>query len=108
MISPAIKDAIDLVASVGTVVGFLGLLLGFLYTQRDNKAKAKTAVDQINLMATNHFPHMEKDLTEQTKLITQVLEKHEKANEVLVSIDKGIAVLVDRGQTKITIEKTSL
>ncbi len=57
---------------------------------KESQKASKTAVAQIDQLATEHFPEMRTNLT-------ALNTKTEKANEILSSIDKGIAVIVDRG-----------
>lgn len=48
----------------------------------DRKRAADVAVSQINVMATNHFPHMETG-------IQDISEKTEKTNELLTELRLG-------------------
>lgn len=92
-----IKDVLDMIVSVVTIVGFLGVGLGWYISHRDAKQKGTVAMEQINLMATNHFPHMESDLKAQTGKLGEIHETQSKQIDVLQNIDSNIKVLVDRG-----------
>lgn len=96
--SPAVKDFVDLVASVGTVIGFLGVGAGWLYTRHESKQKGERAVKQIDIMATNCFPTMQRNLETQTGQMTEVLDRSDQQIQLLTNIDKGIGILVDRGR----------
>lgn len=96
MISPAIKDVIDIAGALGTPIAIIGGLYGFWrwsikagITGHDRAQEAKKALQQIDTMATNCFPTMQKALTELNSKTTD-------GNETLSNIDKGIAILVDR------------
>src|SRR5271163_3867665 len=96
------KDIIDAIVSIGTLLGFLGVGLGWLYTRHDNKAEAKLAIKQINDLATNHYPHIQKAVEETAKGVQDGNDKTDKAIEVLTSMKESLAVLVDRTPRSIT------
>jgi hypothetical protein len=81
-IPPEIKDAIDTMASVGTVLGFIAVGCGWYITRRESKQKSETAIAQINTLATNHFPHMQADLA-------SIREKTDTTNELLRQLQLG-------------------
>lgn len=91
------KDIIDMVASVGTILGFAGVGVAWWVSRRDNKAKGVLAMEQINQMATNHFPHMEADLKAQTGKLGEIHDTQSTQVQVLQNIDANIKILVDRG-----------
>lgn len=64
--------------------------VNFTVLVKTNHEKSQKAMEQIDQMATNHFPHMESGIVELNK-------KTEEGNAVLGKISTGIAVLVDRG-----------
>ena len=72
MIPANVKDLIDTIASVGTVVGFITAGILWYISRRDSQEKAETAIAQINLLATNHFPHMEQSLARQDELMHSI------------------------------------
>jgi hypothetical protein len=53
------------------VLVVLSWKVGTFFTQ--TKAKVEKTVEQINTMATNHFPHMEKSLINMDKNITRLV-----------------------------------
>jgi hypothetical protein len=77
-----VKDIIDTIASVGTVIGFITVGIMWYISRRESKAKGELACDQINAMATNHFPHMQADLT-------AISQKTETTNEILRRLELG-------------------
>lgn len=56
----------------------------------DGKRRFEVVENNINVISTNHLDHIERDMS-------SVAKEQTKSNEILESIDKGIAVLVDRG-----------
>jgi hypothetical protein len=82
MISPEVKDVIDLVSGLGTLVGFLSFGVGWFITRHDSKEKAARAINQIDTLATNHFPHMQADLT-------AISKKTDTTNEILTQLRMG-------------------
>lgn len=62
----------------------------FTVLVKTNHAKSQKAMEQIDQLATNHFPHMESGIVELNK-------KTEEGNEALSKIATGMAILVDRG-----------
>lgn len=61
-----------------------------LRQQRTHDA-AKRAIEQIDVLATNHFPHMQASMEQTSSSL-------EKQTELLQGINTGIQVLVDRGR----------
>lgn len=96
MISPDVKDIIDTIASVGTVLGFISVGVGWWITRRESKQKAETAIAQIDSLATNHFPHMQESLAAVATNADRTNRLLEEQAKVLTNIDKNIAVLCDR------------
>jgi hypothetical protein len=84
-----VKDAIDMVSSVGTVIGFFGAGVLYFISRKESKDKGLRAMEQIDTLATNHFPHMQSDLT-------AISQKTDETNKLLANVDKNIAILVDR------------
>ena len=82
MISPSVKDAVDLISGLGTLLGFICVGLGWYVTRRESKKKAEHAIDQINLLATNHFPHMTADMA-------VMKEETLKTNALLTDLKMG-------------------
>ena len=82
MINPDIKGWIDSIASVGTVLGFMGAGVLWYISRRDTKRAAETAISQINELSTNHFPHLEQNLSELNK-------KTDTGNEILRALQLG-------------------
>ena len=82
MIPSNVKDVIDTIASVGTVVGFITAGILWYVTRRESKQKAEIAIEQINMLATNHFPHMQTDLA-------AISQKTDKTNEILRALQLG-------------------
>lgn len=82
MISPQIKDIIDLVASVGTVLGFFSIGFGWFITRREGKQKAERAINQLDLLATNHFPHM-------TATLEKLADEGGKQTDILTELRLG-------------------
>lgn len=82
MIPQNVKDVIDTIASVGTVIGFITAGVLWYVTRRESKQKAEVAIDQINTLATNHFPHMQADLA-------SISEKTNTTNEILRALQLG-------------------
>ena len=97
MIPTNVKDLIDTIASVGTVVGFITAGILWYISRRDSQEKAETAIAQINLLATNHFPHMQTALENlaQSGQETNTLLKDQ--TKILISTDRNIGILMDRG-----------
>lgn len=103
-ISQNLKDIVDIVGAVGTPLTIIGGLLGFWKWTLNNqlvataaKQKGEVAMEQINSMATNHFPHMEADLKTQTQTLSAIHDTQGKQLEALNDIAGNIKVLVDRG-----------
>lgn len=82
MINPDIKGWIDSIASVGTVLGFMGAGVLWYISRRDTKRAAEVAVGQINELSTNHFPHLEQNMSELNK-------KTDTGNEILRALQLG-------------------
>jgi hypothetical protein len=83
------RDVWDIAEHVVLIVTVLSAVVGFFITRHDRVAESKKAMEQIDKVATNDMPHLTAEtqqtnvhLTEQTKL--------------LQSMDKNIALLVDR------------
>lgn len=80
-------------------LGWTGVLSGAYWFWKKSRKQAvqsaerekagKLAVEQVNAMATNHLPHMETALQSLDK-------KSDDTIQLLTSIDKNIAILVDR------------
>lgn len=62
----------------------------------DAKRRAIAVEANVNLVATNHLAHIQDDMEEQTKQFKAIAKAYEKQTELLTSIDKNIALLVDR------------
>jgi hypothetical protein len=90
----ALKDYIHVIGW-GTIVSFVvwlwrkSIQISVDYTE--SRKAGNVAISQINDMATNHFPHMQKDLEE-------LNTKTDDGNKSLTQIAQGMAVLVDRGR----------
>src|SRR5271163_1386483 len=96
MISPGVKDIIDVVGALGTPIAIISGLYGFWrwtiktsISAHDSKAEAKLAMGQINTMATNCFPTMQRKLIE-------IADKTDEGNKSLGEIATNTAILVDR------------
>jgi ABC-type transporter Mla subunit MlaD len=90
------KVYVDIIVEVGTFLGFLSVAIGWLLTRHDNKKEGKLAISQINDLATNHYPHIQKAVEETAKGVKEGNDKTDKAIEVLTSMKESLAVLVDR------------
>ena len=82
MIPSNAKDIVDTIASVGTVVGFITAGILWYITRRESKQKAEIAIEQINTLATNHFPHMQTDLA-------SIVKGTDTTNEILRRLELG-------------------
>lgn len=77
----------------GAILSFLAwaykksVSLSIAYTKQHEAGQK--AMSQIDLLSSNHFPHMEKG-------IESLNTKTDEGNRTLTEISKGIAVLVDR------------
>jgi len=98
-----IKDIIDIVGAIGTPLAIIGALLGAWrfsikagIAGHDRSKEASQAVAQINDLATNHFPHMQKALEATVVAVTHGNEKTDKAIEVLSDMKTSLSILVDR------------
>jgi len=91
-----VKDITEIVSGITTTVTVGSGVVAYFVARSDAKAKGEKAMNQVNQMATNCFPTMQKNLVEQTGQLTDVLTKSDKQIELLTNIDKSIAVLVDR------------
>jgi len=89
----------------GTVIALAVWLwrqsINFIVEFKESRKASKTAMEQINQLATTHFPQMQANLS-------GLDEKTQEANKILASIDKGITVLVDRGHSYSGPERRSL
>jgi|SRR5271163_2652777 len=92
----SLNEIIDMVIKVGTLVGFLTVAVGWLLTRHDNKKEAKLAMSQINDLATNHYPHIQKGVEDTAKAVQEGNAKTDKAIEVLTDMKTSLAILVDR------------
>lgn len=92
------KDAVDILASAITALTVLAAAVGYIITRHDQKAAGLKAMQQIDHMSTNCFPTMQKALVELNAKQDSANEKSDEQIKTLSSIDKGIAVLVDRGR----------
>jgi|SRR5271157_1716034 len=85
----------------GVVISFIGWLwwksIEFTKSTTQARAKGETAIQQINDLATNHFPHMQKDLGDLSKKTDTTNDHLAESQKSLSAIATGIAVLVDRG-----------
>lgn len=88
MISQVPQAAKDIIGVLGwsTIIG--SIVTAWVWSIKagtfahDRKRAADTAVSQIDVMATNHFPHMESG-------IQDISEKTEKTNEILTELRLG-------------------
>jgi hypothetical protein len=96
MIPQNVKDIIDTIASVGTVVGFLGAFFLWYISRRESKEKAETAIAQINLLATNHFPHMQMALEALAKSGAETNTLLKEQTQVLTDTRTDIKIVLDR------------
>jgi len=78
-----------------TVIGFVTWLwkksVQISIAFQDGRKRFETVEQNVNVATTNHLAHIESDMAE-------INGKHDKTTEVLQSIDRNIAVLVDRGR----------
>ena len=89
MIPQAIKDVLEVANNLIVVFTILGVGLGWYMTRQKRQDAGKLAVDQINKMATNDLPHLTKAAEESNVHLV-------KQTELLTSVDKSLAILVDR------------
>jgi hypothetical protein len=92
MIPPYIKDALEVMDNVVIIVSFLGLIAGGLHWYVTKKKKGEAgdrAIEQINHMATNCVPTIQRNGTETNKHL-------EEQTPLLREIATGITILVDR------------
>lgn len=82
MVAPGVKDLIDVVTGVGTLIGFASVGVGWLVTRKERNAKNERAVEQIDMLATNHFPHMASDMRE-------LKDETKNTNEILTQLRIG-------------------
>jgi len=92
----SVKEIADIIVEVGTLLGFLTVGIGWLLTRHDNKKEAKLAMSQINDLATNHYPHIQKGVEDTAKAVRDGNDKTDKAIEVLTDMKTSLAILVDR------------
>jgi hypothetical protein len=98
-----VKDIIDIIGAVGTPLAILGALVGAWrfsikagIAGHDRSKEASQAVAQINELATNHFPHMQKALEATVSAVEDGNKKTDKAIEVLGDMKTSLGILVDR------------
>jgi len=77
-----VKDWIDIAGFALTVLTLMGVAIGWILTRHDNKQKGAVAMAQINLLATNHFPHMAED-------IRIVKDETKETNKILTELRLG-------------------
>lgn len=73
----------------GSVISFIGWAWRRSFQISQKEKAGEVAVVQLNKMATNDLPHMHEALTD-------LNGKHDESIKILTSIDKNIAILVDR------------
>lgn len=84
-----------LIAIVWKARGLVAEFLDGVRTDRKTLSETKAGVD---LIASNHLAHLATDMQTQIKKQEETQEGVAKTVEILQSIDKGIAVLVDRSK----------
>ena len=92
MIPAYIKDVLEVMDNVVIIVSFLGLIGAGLHWWLTKKKKAEAgdkAIEQINHMATNCVPTIQRNGAETNKHL-------EEQTPILREIAKGITILVDR------------
>jgi hypothetical protein len=100
-----VKDVIDIVASVGTLLGFVGVGIAWAISRHDSRNKGELAIAQINTMATNCFPTMQRALTD-------INAKTDSTNGILTDIRLATcetnAILRMGSRTVVTVDKTGV
>ena len=84
-----VKDFMEIVSGAVTAATVVSTAVGWLITRQKRQARGILAMEQINTLSTNHFPHMAADLKD-------LNGKSDRQIEILINIDKNIAVLCDR------------
>ena len=84
-----VKDLMEVVSGAVTAGTILSGAVGYLVTRKKRQDAGARAMEQINVLATNHFPHMAED-------IKSLNDKSDTQIEILRSINTNIAVLCDR------------
>lgn len=75
----------------GIIISFIAWAWRLTVLIKTNHEKSQTAMEQIDKMSTNHFPHMEEGIADLNK-------KTDEGNKTLGQIATGIEILVDRGR----------
>lgn len=86
-----LKDTLEMLDHTVTVFAIIGAFLGWYLTRKKRQEAGMKAIEQIDIMATNCIPTIQKNGIETNKHLTE-------QTPLLQSIDKGIAILVDRGK----------
>jgi hypothetical protein len=100
LVPDGLKDFIELCDSVGVMLGLVGsaaAALRWYITREQRQAAGRKAIQQIDVLATNHFPHMEKELQDQSEKMDQHAAILNEQTKILASVDRNIGLLVDRG-----------
>lgn len=84
-----------IVTALLTLAGWLGKNL--VSQVKQEWAEMKVTAQTTHKLASNHMAHLEADLKQLNQKQDIANEKAEKQVELLTNIDKGIAILVDRG-----------
>jgi hypothetical protein len=84
-----VKDLMEVAEGAVTAFTVASAAVGYLITRKKRQDAGTMAMDQINTLATNHFPHMAND-------IKSLSEKSDTQIEILRSINTNIVVLCDR------------
>ena len=96
-----VKDALPLIGW-GIVIAFFVSLwrLSIKITSIgvDVKNRAEIVEQNVNTVMTNHLPHIQAATEASAEKQDTLAEKQEKVIELLTSMDRNIAVLVDRGR----------
>lgn len=96
MVSGTEVNIFDVLEHLVTIITIVGFALGWYITRKQRQQAGQRAVDQINTLATNHFPHMEQELQDQTTKMDRHESLLNRQTELLISMDKNLGILVDR------------
>lgn len=96
MFSGTEVNIFDVLEHLVTIITIVGFSLGWYVTRKQRQRAGQRAVDQINTLATNHFPHMEQELQDQTVKMDRHENLLNRQTELLISMDKNLGILVDR------------
>ena len=73
----------------GTIIGGVGWAWRRSFQIAQKEKAGEAAITQLNKLATNDFPHLQESMAD-------LSTKHDESVRLLTSMDKNIALLVDR------------